>query len=59
MGGSGRATQGLVGEADGIGFVPHDVCEKSNLCGRMGMGVGKDRGRRQEYTLGMLRGHAG
>jgi hypothetical protein len=38
-----RATQGLVGKADAIGFVPHGVCEEGNLCSRMGMGIGNNR----------------
>ncbi len=41
------ATQGLVDKADAIGLVSHGVCEKGNLCGRMGMGVGNNRGRRR------------
>jgi hypothetical protein len=53
-----RATQGLVGKADAIGFVPHGVCEEGNLCGRMGMGIGNNRGLQREYVLGVLGGHA-
>jgi hypothetical protein len=42
------ATEGLVGKVDAIGFVPHGMCEESNLCGGMGMGFGNDRGLRRE-----------
>ncbi len=34
-----------MGKADAIGLVSHGVCEKGNLRGRMGMGIGNNRGR--------------
>ena len=53
-----QATQGLVGKVDTIGLGPNSVCEKGNLCGRMGMGTSNNRGRQWEYSLGVLGGHA-
>ena len=54
-----RAAQGLVCKMDAICLVAQCMCKKGNLCSCIvGMGIGTNRGCRQDHDCVVMGGHA-